>query len=790
MHATAQFAQFKGQSVPEFVAWMKGILNRRVFRAMRFWGEKRRDLRREWPLAPAPEREVVPEPHAGTTSIFDRLARAEELERVGRASSWCRDEEMSLISKHLFEGRSHEEIAAESGIMVATARERYSRAVRKLSEAVILLERLNQRGIQGAEQDAIGLFRFNGAQPAEIAERLLLPEDLVRRWIAEAKPLFRDARGYTMTRERAPDGDAAGAHELTRCALLDQYWEDLQREPGSGPQQWLSDRTTSDPTIVKDLGVLSLLNDFHRSATQGEQPARSAPASSDITAPDPQRIGRYLVVGPLDEGGQGMVYRVLHPELGKEFVLKLARRPIADDPGGRDRLRREGRLLAQCDHPNLVRVVDLDVHEGRLFVVMDHVQGLTLNQYAEQRRPGPREAARMMVELARAVAYLHSRGIIHQDIKPKNILIDEQGRPRLIDFGLARLCHAWADDTAAWTGGTDAYMSPEQALGLAEEIGPWTDVFGLGGVLYYLLAQRPLYQGASRWSVLAQARKGESIPIRQLNPRAPRALVRACGKALAPDRENRYRTAGELERALRGYLRRPQTAAVASAALGVAALATIVHWSRRDRPAPTTGPVTNASGGASLVSTAIIPRIESFVVKHVRGEPPTVLGTIGVTPGPILLNDDVRVHARLDVPAFCDLLALNTDGAVRSYRLTTEAGPPNRSVDIVYPTGNEYFPMNDGAGLQAFVLVASRAPLPAFAEWEGDVRGRWQTIGDDGGGWEFDGKSFEPLAGGRRGEPRARSGPSRRFEAVCNYLVNRPGVDAVRAVAFPVVNSK
>src|SRR5262249_44414057 len=160
---------------------------------------------------------------------------------------------------------------------------------------------------------------------------------------------------------------------------------------------------------------------------------------------------------------------VMHPELARELVLKLGRRPIAvsrpigtegeEEPGAtRPALLHEGRLLARCDHPNLVRVVDLGVHQGRPFVVMEYVPGLTLQQFALQGGPGPREAARLVAELAGAVAYLHAQGIVHQDIKPRNVLIDERGRPRLIDFGLARWDHAWSGAPGDWFGGTADYM--------------------------------------------------------------------------------------------------------------------------------------------------------------------------------------------------------------------------------------------------------------------------------------------------------------------------------------------
>jgi tRNA A-37 threonylcarbamoyl transferase component Bud32 len=399
---------------------------------------------------------------------------------------------------------------------------------------------------------------------------------------------------YRPSEHDVPDDDLS---EPAYCALLDAYWEDLQRQSEPDTRRWLIDRDSSDPMLDRDLDVLNRLHRLHQSEpasgvgsqdptawalepfepgsearesdstrrvggeregesdreppgglgsgepaarARGDSPGPSASAtggeSPDIGTVPPSRIGKYPVIEMLDEGGQARVFRVLHPELRKDFVLKLARRPIGTRIEGRtdtplsDPLIDEGRLLARCDHPNLVRVVDLDVHEGRPFVVMEYLAGPTLEKFAERQRPAPRRAARLVNELARAVAYLHDRGIVHQDIKPRNVLVDAQGRPRLIDFGLARLQHAWSEDTCQWTGGTAAYMSPEQAAGRADRIGPRTDVFGLGGLLYHLLTGRPLYQGASRLSILRQAMNAEYLPVRQVNSRVPRALERICRK--------------------------------------------------------------------------------------------------------------------------------------------------------------------------------------------------------------------------------------------------------------------
>ncbi len=187
--AAAQIGDFQGRSLGEFRAWLAGILDRRVFRALRFWKEQRRDRGREEPLSPSWS--ARGELAASATSILGRLAHQEERERVELAKSWCREEDRVVLALHLDEGRSHEEIAAALGITPAAARQRFSRALRRVGEAAQLLELMTGRGWSSLQQDVIGLHRLQGAKPGQIAERLRLPEELVARWIAEAEPLVR-----------------------------------------------------------------------------------------------------------------------------------------------------------------------------------------------------------------------------------------------------------------------------------------------------------------------------------------------------------------------------------------------------------------------------------------------------------------------------------------------------------------------------------------------------------------------------------------------------------------------
>src|SRR5262249_17303710 len=154
-----------------------------------------------------------------------------------------------------------------------------------------------------------------------------------------------------------------------------------------------------------------------------------------------ESIGRYRVIGHLESGGQASVYRAAHPTLPRDLAIKIAHLPSTID---HSLLRSDAEILCELDHPTLVRVYDLDLHERRPFVAMEFVRGPTLRQLAEQAPPPARQAAAWVAEIARALESIHRRGVVHQDIKPSNLLLDESGRPRLIDFGLARWRHAWS----------------------------------------------------------------------------------------------------------------------------------------------------------------------------------------------------------------------------------------------------------------------------------------------------------------------------------------------------------
>jgi eukaryotic-like serine/threonine-protein kinase len=272
------------------------------------------------------------------------------------------------------------------------------------------------------------------------------------------------------------------------------------------------------------------------------------------TSPAPRQIGRYQVVVSLGRGGQAETFRVIHPGLKKTAVLKLAHR--SPDPARLARIATEGSLLASLPaHRHLVKIHDVDFHEGRVFLVLEDIAGPTLDRYVKDRPPDPAWAARTAAAIARAVHVAHEQGITHQDLNPRNVLIDGEGQPRVIDFGVAWSRPWWSDPNGpSLIGGTPHYLAPEQARGQSDQIGRGTDVFGLGGVLFFLLTGKPLYTGENQRAVLHQAREMK-FDRKLLDRRGiPPRLRAICLKALFEKPQDRFPTAADLADALERFV--------------------------------------------------------------------------------------------------------------------------------------------------------------------------------------------------------------------------------------------
>src|SRR6516165_8398258 len=400
--------------------------------------------------------------------------------------------------------------------------------------------------------------------------------------------------------------------------------------------------------------------------------------AADPQAPaDPDRIGKYEIVRRFTSSGQAAAYLGFDPILSRHVVLK--RYNEGDTPEGQRATIEEGRALVGIKSDYVAECLGIEFHDGDAFLVVEHIKGRSL---AEIRREGPlapERIAGILMQLAEGVAAVHQRGLIHRDIKPANVILGDDDRPRLVDFGLA--AHLGSERLRELSG-TPNYMAPEQARGEPERIDFRTDVFGLGAVLYELLTGRPPYAGPDLAALLAQARAGQVVPPRQLNSQVPRGLERICLKAMAADPGQRYGSAAEFRRALqrwrRGLATRPVAAACVLALAAAVVLLALGPWRR------TPGPGNPETPGRVAATPPAAPlRVEDFEVELHRRETRRNLGRIGRDVPAGRFDDDVVVRATLNAPGYAFLIALKPDGKSELCYPADPNIPPPRSSEVI-----------------------------------------------------------------------------------------------------------
>jgi serine/threonine-protein kinase len=266
-------------------------------------------------------------------------------------------------------------------------------------------------------------------------------------------------------------------------------------------------------------------------------------------------FGDYELLEELGRGGMGVVYKAWQRSLGRVVALKMILRGTHASAADLARFRSEAASAAKLDHPHIVSVYDIGEVDGQPFFTMKYVEGITLAGRLSQGPLEPREAARIMRDVALALHAAHQSGILHRDLKPSNVLLDKAGQPHLMDFGLAKRVDGGAGLTHSGDIlGTPSYMPPEQAAGVRGELGPTGDVYSLGAILYQLLTGRPPFQAASTMDTLMLVLEQEPVPPRLLNPNVPRELELICLKCLQKPPDLRYATAAQLAEDLQAYL--------------------------------------------------------------------------------------------------------------------------------------------------------------------------------------------------------------------------------------------
>jgi tRNA A-37 threonylcarbamoyl transferase component Bud32 len=261
----------------------------------------------------------------------------------------------------------------------------------------------------------------------------------------------------------------------------------------------------------------------------------------------------YTLLEELGRGGMGVVYKARQSRLNRLVALKMIQ---AGRAGAADvaRFRTEAEAIARLQHPHVVQIHEVGEVEGRPFFSLEYVCGGSLaNRLDGTPLPGL-EAARLVETLARAIETAHQAGIIHRDLKPANVLLSADGQPKITDFGVAKKLDDAAGPTASGViVGTPSYMAPEQAGGKIREIGPATDVYALGAILYELLTGRPPFKAATPLDTVLQVVNDEPVAPRQLQPKTPRDLETICLKCLHKEPAGRYRTAAALAEDLRRF---------------------------------------------------------------------------------------------------------------------------------------------------------------------------------------------------------------------------------------------
>src|SRR6476659_10280956 len=355
-----------------------------------------------------------------------------------------------------------------------------------------------------------------------------------------------------------------------------------------GPPESLAD-VIENPTQCPQCGAIArldqgscincLLSTGLEAQAETSREAFERILAEDNVADDEWRLGHYEILEEIGRGGMGVIYRARQQHSRRIVAVKRIFAHQVNSHETLVRFRREAEAVASLDHPNILPIYEVSESEDGLpFFSMKFAENGSLQENAPSLRNAPRTCVQLMAKVALAVEYAHSRGVLHRDIKPGNILLNDRSEPLVSDFGLAKLLDGNNDLTRSLTTfGTAGFIAPEQAGHAAVDFTPVADVYGLGAVLFNVLAGRPPFLGSNPVSVIRQASETQAPKLRSLAPSLDRDLETICARCLERDPKARYQSAGDLAADLERWLDgRPIIASPVSPP------ARIWRWSRRN----------------------------------------------------------------------------------------------------------------------------------------------------------------------------------------------------------------
>jgi serine/threonine-protein kinase len=345
-----------------------------------------------------------------------------------------------------------------------------------------------------------------------------------------------------------------------RDERLAQLLADLTEQQRQGHRPEIDVIAQQHPDLAQELrelwAAVQIAEEFAKPISDSQVTIDLGRARRSAEGPRlPRSFGDYELIEEIGRGGMGVVYKAWQQSLNRLVAVKMILRGELASSADLARFRAEAESAARLDHPNIVPVYEVGEHDGQAYFSMQYIEGSTLSQMIAAGPLPAREAASMVRTISRAVQRAHEGGILHRDLKPSNVLIDRDHQPHVTDFGLAKRVEGGSSLTG--TGailGTPTYMSPEQAAGSRGVIGPASDVYSLGVILYELITGRPPFQAPTPVDTIFAVLEQEPLPPHLMIPKVDRELEMICLKCLQKPADLRYAGAAQLADDLDAFL--------------------------------------------------------------------------------------------------------------------------------------------------------------------------------------------------------------------------------------------